>query len=219
MASSIVQFANGTFDPESHCYKNSAGREVPSVTQVLDSVGLVDYSRVPRDVLENKRRIGDAAHFAIHLFESNDLDPYSVQAEYAGYVEAYMNFREEMQWEPESTETSGIFTVHGMDFAYTWDGFGRIKGSKTLSKYRTVLEIKCTADEEPSWKYQLAAYALTVPREKDEHIARVTVKLSPDATYKPFLYDQPRDKDTFLYSLSIVNVKINEGLPWKRERL
>jgi hypothetical protein len=219
MASSIVQFANGTFDPESHCYKNSSGRVVPSVTQVLDSVGFVDYSRVPLDVLENKRRIGDAAHFAIHLFESNDLDPYSIQEEYANYVKAYMDFRDQMQWEPESTETSGIATAHGMDFAYTWDGFGRLKGSSTLSKYRSVLELKCTADEEPSWKYQLAAYSLTVPKEKDEYIARVAVKLGPDGKYKPFLYDNPRNVDVFLQSLSIVNVKINEGLPWKRERL
>lgn len=215
-APQVVQFKGGTFDPESHSYRNAAGREIPSVTQILDGVGFVDYSRVPLDVLENKRRIGDAAHFAIHLFESNDLDLDSVQQEYAGYVLAYMNFKDEMQWEPEKTEQSGIATAHGMDFAYTWDGFGRIKGSKTLARYRSVLELKCTVDEEPSWKYQLSAYALTVPRIENEHIARVAVKLAPDGTYKPFLYDQPRDIDTFLQALAITNTKINEGLKWRR---
>jgi hypothetical protein len=215
VASEIVQFANGSFEPESHTYRNSAGREIPSVTQVLDSVGFVDYSRVPRDVLENKRRIGDAAHFAIHLFESNDLDLDSVQQEYSGYVLAYMNFRDEMLWEPEATETSGIAKVNSMEYAYTWDSLGRFKSTNGLSKYRTVLELKCTADEEPSWKYQTAAYAASVSLKKVEHIARMAVKLSPDGTYKPFVYDNPRDIDTFIYSLAVVNAKINDGIPWR----
>jgi hypothetical protein len=215
VASEIFQFANGSFEPESHTYRNSAGREIPSVTQVLDSVGFVDYSRVPRDVLENKRRIGDAAHFAIHLFESNDLDLDSVQQEYSGYVLAYMNFRDEMLWEPEATETSGIAKIHNMEFAYTWDGFGRFKCSNTLSKYRTVLELKCTADEEPSWKYQTAAYSVTVPRAKDEYIARVVAHLKPDGNFKPILHDNPRDIDVFSYSLAVVNAKINDGIPWR----
>lgn len=217
MASTLIQFANGTFCPETHTYRNNAGREIPSVTQVLDSVGFVDYSRVPREVLENKRKIGDAAHFAIHLFESDDLDLDSVQGEYAGYVLAYMNFKDEMQWEPEATETSGIGKIHNMEFAYTWDGFGRFKSSNTLSKYRTVLELKCTADEEPSWKYQTAAYSITVPKVKDEHIARVVAHLRPDGTFKPLLYDNPRDVDTFAYSLAIVNAKINDGIPWRSQ--
>ena len=61
------------FDPDSHLYRVD-GIIVPSVTQVLEDVGIVDYSRLPGSTREMALRRGSAVHAACHYDDEGDLD-------------------------------------------------------------------------------------------------------------------------------------------------
>lgn len=209
---SVIKIQGGVFDDVLHEYRTEAGVIIPSVTQVLDSVGLVDYDAVPGKTLERKRQIGDAVHYAARLYLQNDLDWSTVQSSWSGYLMAVLNFIEENEFEAEGVEQSGIYVANGMPVAYTWDLLGRMKGIK----HRVLVELKCAYREEPSWKYQTSAYEMTIPKEKGEYIARVAVQLKKDGSYKPYLYENPRDRDRFLWALAVVYTKIDEKLPWQK---
>ena len=60
-----------TFVPEEHAYIQE-GVQIPSVTQILNAVGLVDYSQIPEAILDHKAEIGTAAHAAAHYFDEGD---------------------------------------------------------------------------------------------------------------------------------------------------
>ena len=216
--SNAVKIANGTFEEKNHEYKNTAGLVVPSVTQVLESVGLTDLDGIPLDTLERKRALGDAVHYATAIldnckfFDGPELDWETVHEDAVPYILAYENFQRAGLFEPEEVEHGGVHTVNGMEFGYTRDRVGKMNGIK----YRVLLEIKCSYREEPAWKYQLAAYELTVPKEKNEYVARVSVQLKPDTTFKCFTYEKPRDRDRFLWALGLTYVKIEEGLDWRK---
>lgn len=213
--STIVQIVNGTFNSETHQYWNAKHEERPSVTQIMESMGFVDYDDVPGDTLEHKRKIGDAAHIATHFLDQGDLDWDTVHEEVVPYVLAYENFKKETGFVPEpAIEAGGIGSIDGMEYGYTIDRVGRMVGIK----YRIVLEIKCAYREEKSWKWQLAGYQRTVPRlEENEHIARVAVQLKKDGNFKLWPYENPRDFDVFRTSLYLTWVKINEGIKWRKK--
>lgn len=212
----IVQIQGGTFEELGHVYRDPRGQEVPSVTQILDSCGLVDFSNVPGDTLERKRQIGDAVHFATRLDDQDDLDPFSVGEETAPYLIAYQRFRDDVGFvpEPEWIEKGFIHSVHGMTYAGTVDRIGKFANSRI--KHRVLLELKCAFTEEAAWKIQMAGYELAVPKAQGEHIARVVVQLKKDGSFKLYLYENPRDSDIFKICLSLVCWRRNEGLPWKR---
>jgi hypothetical protein len=220
MSSVVIPITNGTFNEAFHEYKNENGIVRPSVTQILEGVGLTDLSSVPGDRLEHKRQLGNAVHYATAIedrckfFKGPELDWDTVHESTVPYLVAYERFCDEMEFVPEEIEQSGIFKVNGMEFGYTRDRVGRMKGLK----HRCVLELKCSYREEPAWKYQLSAYEMTIPKAENEYVCRVAVQLKPDTTYKPFLYENPRDRDRFLWALALTHVKIEEGLEWNKSK-
>lgn len=237
--SDVIKITGGIFDPNDHSYKNDSGTKIPSVTQIIEGLGFVDFDNIPGQTLEHKREIGDAVHFACHLldtcpkcqgilgvgdrcfkcesvFEEGSLDWESVHVECVPYVLAYQNFKNEGDFIPEGSEESGIGVLGGMPFGYTRDRHGRMRGIK----YRIVLELKCAYAEEKSWKWQLAPYATTVPRtDPNEFIGRIALQLKPDTKFKLYPYENPRDLDTFRSMLYLTHTKINEGIKWQKPKL
>jgi hypothetical protein len=208
---------NGTFDEASHTYRDTEGKEIISVTQVLVWNRCIDLDAVPGDTLERKRQLGDFVHRATHYLDQDDLD-YSTLAqmpEAAPYINAYLNFREQTEFRPDPDwiEKSGVYQVNGMKVGYTIDRLGWL-GSLP---YKVVLEIKCAYRPEPSWKLQTAAYEMVIPRKSGEIIGRVAVQLKPDETFKLHPYENPRDKDAWLWNLASATWKLNEGLKFKKE--
>jgi hypothetical protein len=218
----VVQIVGGTYQDDLHLYRDAKGIERPSVTQIMDGVGLVDYSNVPGDTLEHKRQIGDVTHYATRLYDQNDLDPFSVHEEAAPYLECYMNMVDEVGLEPdpEWIEKGFIHVVNGMTYAGTIDRVCRFtKGTSWVGKL-ILLELKCAYAEEASWKWQMSGYEIPVKAAfPKESIIRVACQLRPGKQAKLFPYLNPRDKDVFLWALALTNAKINEGIKWKRERL
>jgi hypothetical protein len=126
----------------------------------------------------------------------------------------YIDFCDECGYQVEHAEIehSGIGMIGGMPVAYTWDSIGRMRGIK----YRVLVELKCTYKEEKSWALQTAAYAALAPKAEGEYLARIAVRLGKDGTYKPYLYENPRDIDVFKYCLATTWWKIKNGVSWRK---
>lgn len=207
-----------SFDEQAHQYKNAAGIIRPSVTQILESVGITDLDGIPGDTLERKRRLGDAVHYATavidrhNFFNGPELDWDTLHTDTVQYVLAHEAMMRETGFIPEEVEQSGVASLNGMEFGFTRDRVGKFPGMK----YRVVLELKCSYAEEKAWKIQLAAYGLTA-KTNGEHIARIACQLKPDGKFKLYPYENPRDIDVFTWALALTTWKVNEGLAWRKE--
>lgn len=83
------------FDELTHRY-TLAGERLPSVTQILQASGLIDFSKIPGPILLGAKARGTAVHKALHYYNEGDLDVEEFCAmfpEYAPYVEAWIQFR------------------------------------------------------------------------------------------------------------------------------
>ena len=216
----LVKIPGGFYSEASHTYLNESRVERPSVTQILDSVGLTDLSRVSPETLEHKRKLGDAVHYYAHLVMTDpEVDCWeSVHEDCVPYCLAFDEFRSRekfvldvVEGRPQ-TEVAGIHKAYGMEYGFTFDLRGRLDG------FPVIADIKCTYDEEPSWRYQLAAYAETQPKpEGSPTWGRMVIHLKRDGTYKLVTFNDPGDRNVFLWSLGIVFTKIKHGLPWRKE--
>lgn len=81
------------FDPVLHAYYLD-GQRLPSVTQILQRSGLIDFSHIPTAVMTAARNRGAAVHQAVHYYNEGDLDPSFQQdfPEYWPYVAAWLRF-------------------------------------------------------------------------------------------------------------------------------
>lgn len=89
-----------TFDPVAHAYFLD-GERVPSVTQILQRAGLIDFSKIPAAILNAARDRGAAVHAAVHFYNEGDLDAAFADEfpAYAPYVEAWVRFLDESGFE------------------------------------------------------------------------------------------------------------------------
>lgn len=188
------------FDAATHRY-TLAGRDLPSVTQVLASVGIIDYSHLPPDVRSMALERGRAVHEAIALDLEGDLDEESI-SEIAGYVQAARSARRELGVDV-AIDGWEIRRYHGT-FLYA--------GTIDLLAGDVVVDWKTNQAE--YWvRFQLAAYAALVcgplpPR----RIERVCVELHDDGTYSHFRFpglEWDQDFETFLAALRVHEEKTN----------
>lgn len=191
-----------------------AGRQIPSVTQVLAGCGLADYSSVPAEVLARKARIGDEVHRAIREIEAGTLDWASVSPEAGEYLPAYIAFRAtgrftvvEEGLEPALIEIPLAAQLRGMWCAGTPDQIG------LFDSRPTILDFKTTTAIERHWAWQLAGYRLlarelSIPGGPD--FGRMVVWLKPGGQWVPVPYkgtDNAKDENVFLSALVIAHAK------------
>ena len=89
------------FEPLMHAYYLE-GQRIPSVTQVLQWAGLIDFSGIPQEILRAARDRGTAVHQACHYYNEADLDVQQFQEEYPEYwpyLAAWVMFRAESGFE------------------------------------------------------------------------------------------------------------------------
>jgi hypothetical protein len=160
------------FAPE-HRYELD-GQRLPSVTQILQSAGLIDYSMVPRDLLEKAKARGTRVHLACAYLDEGDLDPRSVSEEDAGYVAAYERFKRETSFEPRLIE----HRVYHRSLRYA----GTLDRTGTIGQQLFLIDIK-TGDPQPSAFVQLAAYHACCLFEDFVFCRRRVLHLRADGTY------------------------------------
>jgi hypothetical protein len=191
------------FDEESHIYRVN-GKEYPSVTQILKSVGLTqDYSMVNPEVLEWKRIFGTELHKAIELDIYDDLDSYDPILK--PYLDGWWQLRDVLKLEPIAAE----LPVYSGKFGYCGklDLFSKYQGNKLgLFDYKSSVQIELISVGAQQSGYEIGY------REWDDikdsiKIDRFAIKFNKKGECKLVPLADPMDKNTFLYSVSLHNRK------------
>lgn len=188
------------FDPVEHVYTVGA-RRVPSVTQTL--LPLVDYSMVPKETLERARLLGQAVHRMTELYDQDDLDMESLDDELLPYLTAWIKFRHETGFVPETIETRLYHPT--LRYAGTPDRSG------IVNRRRAVIDIKKMLTLGPVIGIQLAAYQELYRANGTEVLDRYALGLRNDGTYRLQPFTDKSDWPVFLSLLTIRNWKEKHG--------
>lgn len=159
------------FNHATHTY-TYGGKVVPSVTQILQATGAIDYSGVPRHLLEAAAKLGKEVHQRLQ-YEDDGLAVTWPLAQ-LGYLEAYNAFKRDHEFEVLQNEAR----LYNRQWRYagTLDRTGTTRGN------RLVLPDIKTGQESFAHIIQVAAYAgmLVRPRSYD----RVVLYLRSNGTYR-----------------------------------
>ena len=182
------------FDPINHTYRVD-GVVVPSVTQVLKSVGLINFSGIDALTLKRAADFGVAVHYACHLDDIDDLDESTLDDTLKPDLGAWRAFKGPKD-DPmffRQLETPIYSPVY--QFAGTPD---RISG-------QVIIDIKTGTTVYPVTALQLAGYAVLADRPTARRLA---VQLKPDGKYQIHEYKDRKDREIFLACLAIYNWRI-----------
>jgi hypothetical protein len=193
------------FNEERHEYRVN-GVIVPSVTQVLQSVGLPDFSGIPAnikdDVLEWKSGLGKSVHKATELDDLGVVDNYNLDPRTLPFLEAYRRFKRESGFQGVLLEEKICNPTY--QYTGTLDRVGVINGKYSLIDFKTgITDPKVVGP-------QTAAYVEGVCfkyRELKTIRNRYALKLNKDATYKLIKLDNKMDFQIFLNALNLYKWK------------
>ena len=203
---STVAPAALTFDEAKHEYR-VGGIRLPSVTEILEAVGVIDYSYLPMSTRDWALERGSNVHLATQLNDEGDLDE-STLGELEPYVAAWRQFKAETGFFHTAFEQR----VHSQKFGYagTLDRIGRIQGQDAL------VDIKTTRAEK--WvRLQTAAYTGTF--DEPRRYLRGSIELHADGTYRAIWFpsgDFQRDFAQFLACLTVYQLQAECGVRSKR---
>lgn len=184
------------FVEEGHVYLLD-GKPVPSVTEILKP--LVDMSRVPPDVLEYKRSLGKAVHRAIELYERNDLDPDSLDADATPFFGAWLRFKKETGFRALLTEQ--VVWSAKQRYAGTLDVIGTRGEGPSPDE---LLDCKCVWTMSAATGPQTSGYAMALVESHGIKVKkRGGLQLLRDGGFKFFPYTNPNDEHIFKACLSI----------------
>lgn len=179
------------FDPESHTYR--VGRLVlPSVTQILSAVRIIDYEHIPPYTRQMALSRGSWVHEATAMDDRGELaiDPWH---DWYGYIESWRNWREHQKFDPDFIEQRDYHRQ--FLYAGTCDRFQSSTG--------VLVDLK--TNDAPWWtRIQTAAYSAF--REDPGSIRRIAVELHSDGSYswQEFrVSDWHEDFNTFIAALRL----------------
>lgn len=190
-----------TFDADTHTYRLGA-EVIPSVTAML--APLVDYSKVPAATLERARQLGTAVHRMTELYDLDDLDTDSLSAELLPYLTAWMKFRADTGFVPETIECR----LHHPTLRYA----GTSDRTGIIRRRRAVVDIKKMLVLGPVVGVQLSAYQELHRAAGTEVLDRYGLGLRKDGTYRLVPFNSKTDWPTFLALLTLRNFKDKHGL-------
>lgn len=184
------------FDASTHRYTVD-GEVLPHVTQII--APLIDYSAVPRDVLERKRELGVAIHLAAELDDRGELDEATVDAAVAPYLAAWRTFRATTQAEIVAIEDR--LAHPSLRYAGTLDRTALLTTS--AGRRAWLLDIKSSPTIEPWVGVQLAAYRMLLEANGRSVDAVGAVQLLPDGSHRLVEFGHPDDARCFVGLLAV----------------
>ncbi len=197
------RFSTASFDPGEHVY-TADGVVVPSVTQVLTSVGKrPDLSRVDPEVLEAKRALGTLVHEACMVIAAGDDLDWEALGLGEPYARAFKKFLVDTRMKVEHMEWHTVCEVDGIRYGMKLDIAGLLHGRPAVG------EIKTTASVEKWWRLQTAAYKLGLelsfprPLVPPFEYERFVVHLKKTASYALISHDNPDDVDAWRSALKL----------------
>jgi hypothetical protein len=191
------------FDAERHIYSVD-GRAIPSVTQILEACGVVDYSYLPPETRKMALARGSAVHLACQFDDEGDFDEASAP-ELLPYVEAWRRFCAEQGMTFLDIERRVYSAKYG--YAGTLDRIGT-NGRDDLC----LIDLKTNSSE--GWvRLQTAAYAgaLDEPR----RYLRGCAELHKDGTYRAMWFpaaEWQKDFSEFLACLAVLRLQERFGV-------
>lgn len=196
------------FVEETHQYYVN-GVEYPSVSTVL--APFMDFSRIPRDVLERKRQIGRATHKAIELDEAGELDLDTVDPQVEPYFHSWLLFK--------AVKPLRVFAAERIVYSKKHRYAGRLDLVVEFLDdpgVLWVLDAKAVHTISPATALQVAAYREAWNENEPVKInKRAGLQLKKDGSMAEiFPYDRIRNKhdlNVFLNALNIQNWKVNNG--------
>jgi hypothetical protein len=215
------------FNEERHEY-SSGGVVIPSVTQILSSLGYSNYEIVERlnpEALERKRQLGKLVHQAAHYHDENDLTERDASGQLLipevvyNRLAAYKKFRAETGYTPIINEGRGVGELYGMKYGMQFDSIGRCKEN---GPYWLVDLKNASGGPQRAWAIQTAAYAMgqrAIPKVVPSAFVRVIVQLFDDTSYKLFLSTdrnskifKPEDFQVWQAALAVAIDKRNHAI-------
>ncbi len=183
------------FDAATHTYR-AGGVIVPSVTQVLEAVGVVDYSYLPPSTRNMALQRGSYVHLACQMDDEGDLDEDALDPALLPYVAAWRAFRAERGFTFQEIERR----VHSARYGYagTLDRTGtNADGDLCL------IDIKTSRAE--GWvRLQTAAYAGA--QDEPRRYLRGCAELHADGTYRALWFPATEFQADFNGFLSCLHV-------------
>lgn len=191
------------------------GIRIVSVTEALSMSRVRRWRGSPAD-WDRRRAIGSAVHQATAILDCNkttwDAAPWEwledlaqVSPEVERMTKAWEKFKVEQLFRPRLIEHSMFAKTGVTDFATTIDREGLI-GTNGIP---VICEIKTPKVKEPYWGVQMAGQELALlsnfgpPKERPMKYARIVTQLFATGDYKVTLYDDPIDRDVFLWALGL----------------
>jgi hypothetical protein len=199
MASEII------FDEAEHIYLVD-GKEVPSVTTILQPLSNRSYSSVNASVLEYARNRGTAVHEALELYDLGcglEATP-----EIEGFIRAYLEWSN--IYKPSWKYVEHIVYCESEGFIGTLDRIGTLNGTEFA-----IVDIKTsqpTKEALVSVCVQTSAYAMAYteqckkPAEFMEQIKRYGLFLKADGTFRLVNCEEYEDKYGFTGILVFYNL-------------
>lgn len=194
-----------TFDPAAHQYF-WLDKPVVNVTRALSL--LVDYSKIPADVLENAKQEGKAIHKTVELHCADDLDEDTLPDWLRPRLDAFKRFQTDTQFKVLASERR----VYHPDYGYA--GTADLFGAMVVPEGRRSREVIACVDLKRSFAagrvigLQVAAYSEAWAHETNKRVARrFALRLRADGTYRCEPFDAKDDFALFLAALSLYKFK------------
>lgn len=179
------------YDPDRHLYYSPSGEWLPSVTQVLDGVGLT--SQFYRG--QRAADLGTAVHNACCLSDLGILDKDLTDPEIVGYVSGYEGFIRDSGF--TILESEKLVWSKRHRYAGRLDRFGLLDGDSTLLDLKTGVLQEAAA-------LQLAGYQCAYDEETGcGPCRRIALKLYPDGRYAIREWSGDDDVYTWLAALRV----------------
>ena len=192
------------FNEEKHEYRYD-GRKVIGVTAILKSMGIIDLTHIPKEVLQRASKFGIAVHRACELEDENNLKWGTLDPALKPYIEGWILFKKQMGFKVEAIEEEVFSKLY-------WFA-GRLDRRGYLNERKAIVDIKSGATD-PATAIQTSAYALAYNEGKsisDKVRCRVGVFLIGDGKYKTEIYNNKKDESVFLSALTIYNWRTKNG--------
>ena len=171
------------FDPAIHQYRDSQGRVVPSVTQILAASGLCDFSFVEEEVRVRSMQRGSSVHWMLQLEDEGALSYRRVPISLRPYRKAYLAWKWASGFFPEMIEQQ--FISH-FGFAGTLDRYGKLPSTGMFPAGSAAIVDFKTGEIQDWVRYQLAAYSTRVHGHPAmaRTLRRIALALRADGTYQ-----------------------------------
>lgn len=173
------------FDAVNHTYILD-GQPVPSVTQILTDMGLIDATWFT----DYSRERGKLVHRIIQWHLSGELDETTVDDTLRGYLDAWKRFEVYAGFTPTAIEKPLASSVY--HFAGTPDYIG------TLNGVEVIIDAK-TGTIFPAMALQLSGYEILA----EKCLKRFALQLTETGKYKLTPFVKRTDRGTFLAAVTI----------------